>query len=283
MIDELWLKELNIFLQNEWLRIFSMKSAWQEKYRCIGFESHERVLKVKFSRPEQLNAVNARLHTEMSWLFRDISDSSTCDVVVITGDGKAFSAGGDINWFSSITPEEVDSLFLEARRIIVDMLEVPQPIIAAINGPAVGLGATLALFCDITYMGRSAVIADTHVLAGIAAGDGGAAIWPALVGMHRAKEYLLTGQKVDAATAFQIGLVNHVVDDDVLLDSAMAMANRLASGAQMAIRATKASLNKSLRDTVNLNLDTSLAMEKACFFSPEHRERIDHFLKGNRA
>lgn len=258
-----------------------MNSVWQEKYECIGFKSHGKVLQVSFSRPEQLNAVNARLHTEMSWLFRDISDASDCDVVVMTGDGKAFSAGGDINWFSCITPEEIDNLFLEARRIIVDMLEVPQPIIAAINGPAVGLGATLALFSDITYMGRSAVIADTHVLAGIAAGDGGAAIWPALVGMHRAKEYLLTGQKVDARTAHEIGLVNHVVDDGVLLDSAMAMASRLASGAQMAIRATKASLNKSLRDTVNLNLDTSLALEKACFFSADHRKCIDRFLKGS--
>ncbi|NYT59322.1 enoyl-CoA hydratase/isomerase family protein [Alcaligenaceae bacterium] len=256
-----------------------MNSSWQEKYKCIGFETHGKVLQARFSRSEQLNAVNAQLHTEMSWLFRDITDSSGCNAVVLTGEGKAFSAGGDVNWFSRITPEEVDTLFLEARRIIIDMLEVPQPIIAAVNGPAVGLGATLALFSDITYMGRSAIIADTHVLAGIAAGDGGAAIWPALVGMHRAKEYLLTGQKVNAETAREIGLVNHVVDDDALLDSAMAMASKLASGAQMAIRATKASLNKSLRDTVNLNLDTSLAMEKACFFSAEHRACIDRFLK----
>lgn len=251
---------------------------WKSKYELIAFEERDKVLIVQFARGDGLNAVNARMHTEMSWLFRDIAEHSDCHAVVLGGQGRAFSAGGDIEWFSSITPDEVDRLFIEARRLIVDMLELPQPVIAAINGPAIGLGATLALFSDISYMGRSAVIADTHVLAGIAAGDGGAAIWPWLVGMHRAKEFLLTGQKITAERAEQLGIVNYVVDDDVLLESAFAMAQRLASGAQMAIRATKASLNKILRDTVNLNLDTSLALEKACFYSSEHKDLIAAFL-----
>src|SRR5690606_22872444 len=99
-----------------------------------------------------LNAINARLHTEMSWLFRDISDDSSCKAVVLTGKGKAFCAGGDIDWFAHITQEELDLLFIEARRIIIDLLETPQPIISAINGPAIGLGATLALFSDLIYM-----------------------------------------------------------------------------------------------------------------------------------
>jgi len=255
------------------------KAMYREKYELISFEQQDSVLTVRFDRGDGLNAVNARLHTEMSWLFRDIADQPDVAAVVMTGAGKAFSAGGDIDWFSSITPAEVDTLFIEARRLIIDLLEVPQPIIAAINGPAVGLGATLALFSDITYMARSAVIADTHVLAGIAAGDGGAAIWPWLIGMHRAKEYLLTGKKITSERAQELGLVNHVVDDGQLMDEATAMARRLAGGAQMAIRATKASLNKILRDTVNLNLDTSLALEKECFSSSEHRERIQAFLE----
>jgi Enoyl-CoA hydratase/carnithine racemase len=159
------------------------------------------------------------------------------------------------------------------------MLEVPQPIITAINGPAIGLGATLALFGDIIYMGQSGIIADTHVLAGIAAGDGGAAIWPWIVGMPRAKEFLFTGKKINADLARELGLVNHITSDDDLMPTALAMAHRLAGGAQMAIRATKASLNKILRETVNLNLDTSLAMEKECFFSEEHKNCIAAFLK----
>ncbi len=254
---------------------------WRERYELITFEEDGDVLIVKFSRDKHLNAINARLHTEMSWLFRDITEHSGCRVVVITGAGKAFCAGGDINWFSDMKEGDLDRLFIEARRIIVDMLEVPQPIITAVNGPAIGLGATLALFGDIIYMGRSGVIADTHVLAGIAAGDGGAAIWPWLIGIARAKEFLFTGKKIDAALARELGLVNHVTDDDKLMSEALAMARQLAGGAQMAIRATKASLNKLLRDTVNLNLDTSLAMEKECFFSEEHKNCIASFLKGD--
>ncbi|MFA7437881.1 enoyl-CoA hydratase/isomerase family protein [Castellaniella sp.] len=256
---------------------------WQSKYQLIEFEAHGPVLVVRFARSDALNAINARMHTEMSWLFRDIAEHSDCRAVVLTGKGKAFSAGGDIDWFSRILPEEIDRLFVEARRLIIDMLELPQPIISAINGPAIGLGATLALFSDISYMGQSAVIADTHVLAGIAAGDGGAAIWPWLVGMHRAKEFLLTGRKITAPDAERLGLVNHVVADDALLESALEMAQELADGAQAAIRATKASLNKILRDTVNLNLDTSLALERACFDSAEHKDRIDFFLNKRHA
>jgi len=252
---------------------------WREKYRLIEFETDGPVLIVRFARDSHLNAIDARLHTEMSWLYRDLTERSDARAIVITGKGKAFCAGGDINWFSNMPPSDLDRLFVEARRIIVDLLEVPQPIITAINGPAVGLGATLALFGDIIYMGRSGVVADTHVLAGIAAGDGGAVIWPWLVGVARAKEYLFTGKKIDATVAKEIGLVNHVTEDDRLMPDALAMAHRLAGGAQMAIRATKASLNKILRDTVNLNLDTSLAMEKECFSSEEHRKCIAAFLK----
>lgn len=252
---------------------------WQRKYELITFETDGHVLIVRFARHEHLNAINAQLHTEMSWLFRDIAEHATCRSVVITGQGKAFCAGGDIEWFANMPPGDLDRLFVEARKIIIDLLEVPQPIVTAVNGPAIGLGATLALFGDIIYMGESGVIADTHVLAGIAAGDGGAAIWPWIVGMPRAKEFLFTGKKINAELARELGLVNHVTSDDELMPAALAMANRLADGAQMAIRATKASLNKILRDTVNLNLDTSLAMEKECFFSDEHKSRVTAFLK----
>lgn len=251
---------------------------WTQRYEFITFEKDGDILIVRFARDQHLNAIDARLHTEMSWLFRDLTEHAKCKAIVLTGKGAAFCAGGDINWFSDMKDGDLDRLFVEARRIIVDLLEVPQPIITAVNGPAVGLGATLALFGDIIYMGRSGIIADTHVLAGIAAGDGGAVIWPWLTGMARAKEFLMTGKKIDAALAKEIGLVNHVVDDDRLMIEATAMAHRLAGGAQMAIRATKASLNKILRDTVNLNLDTSLAMEKACFVSEEHRNCIAMFL-----
>ncbi len=236
---------------------------WKQKYELISFEEDEDVLIVRFARHDNLNAINARLHTEMSRLFRDIAEHSACKSVVLTGQGRAFCAGGDIDWFANMQPGDLDRLFVEARRIIVDMLEVPQPIITAINGPAIGLGVWRRHH--------------THVLAGIAAGDGGASIWPWIVGMPRAKEFLFTGKKINADLARELGLVNHITSDDDLMPAALEMAHRLAGGAQMAIRATKASLNKILRETVNLNLDTSLAMEKECFFSEEHK--IAAFLK----
>lgn len=254
-------------------------SDWQSKYRVITFARDRGVLTVSFSRTDKLNAVDARMHTEMSWLWADVARDEATRAVVLTGAGTAFSAGGDIDWFKNMTQEALDTLFVEARRIIVDMLEVPQPIVSAVNGAATGLGATLALMSDVIYASESATIADTHVLAGIGAGDGGVVIWPWLCGMARAKEFLMTGQKLSAREAHDIGLVNHVVEPDQLMAVATKMARRLADGPQLAMRATKASLNKILREAVNLTLDTSLALEKECFHSAEHRECIDAFLE----
>ncbi|MGO3929967.1 enoyl-CoA hydratase-related protein [Rhodopseudomonas pseudopalustris] len=252
---------------------------WKTKYKLITFDNDKGVLTVSFSREAKLNAVDARMHTEMSWLWGDVARDEATRAVVLTGAGAAFSAGGDLDWFKTMTPDALDRLFIEARRIIVDMLEVPQPIIAAVNGAATGLGATLALMSDIIYASEKATIADTHVLAGIGAGDGGVVIWPWLCGMARAKEYLMTGQKLNAREAHSIGLVNHVVAHDELLDTATRMARRLADGPQLAIRGTKFSLNKILREAVNLTLDTSLSLEKECFHSADHRECIDAFLE----
>ncbi len=259
--------------------LWTNKQMWKSKYKLIAFASDRGLLTVTFNRPEQLNAVNAALHTEMSLLFADVARDSSVRAVVLTGAGRAFCAGGDLDWFRSMTQENLDRLFVEARRIVIDMLEVPQPIIAAINGPATGLGATLALLCDIVYASENARIADTHVRAGIGAGDGGSVIWPLLVGMARAKEYLLTGDSLTASEAERIGLVNRVTAPDELLAAATAMGRRLADGPQMAVRATKASLNKLLRETANLTLDTSLALEKECFHSAEHRECVQAFLE----
>jgi len=252
---------------------------WQSKYKLISFAQNEGVLTVMINRPEKLNAVNAEVHTELSWLWRDVAGDATVRAVVLTGTGRAFSAGGDLDWFKNMTSEALDTLFVEARKIVFDMLDVPQPIIAAVNGAATGLGATIALLSDVIYASEDAVIADTHVLAGIGAGDGGAVIWPWLCGMARAKEYLMTGDKLGAKEAERIGLVNHVVAPGELLSIATKMARRLADGPRLAIRATKLPLNKILRDTANLAFDYSLALEKECFHSADHRECVNAFLE----
>jgi enoyl-CoA hydratase len=249
------------------------------RYRSLSIERKDKVLVVALNRPDALNAIDAELHTELSWIFADIAADRQTEAVVLTGKGRAFSAGGDISWFRSMTPEQLETLFVEGRKIIMDLLEVEQPIIAAINGPAAGLGATLALFSDVSFAAEDAKIGDPHVRVGVVAGDGGAVIWPWLIGAARAKEFLMTGDLVGAAEAERMGLVNHVVAPDRLMSEALAFANRLAEGPTKAIRWTKVSVNKILRETANLVLDTSLAFEKLTFATDDHKEAVSAFIE----
>src|SRR5207253_4373770 len=242
-------------------------------------ERQDQVLIVSLNRPEALNAINAALHTELSHIFADIAQDQETHVVVLTGKGRAFSAGGDIKWFQDLTPPPLDALFTEARKIIIDLLEVQQPIIAAVHGPATGLGATLVLFSDVIFAAENAKIGDPHVRVGVVAGDGGAVIWPWLVGAARAKEFLMTGDLLTAQEAERIGLINRVVPQDKLMSTAMELATRLANGPTKAIRWTKVSVNKILRDTANLVLDTSLALEKRCFYTEDHKEAVRAFVE----
>ena len=248
-------------------------------YHYLSAERKDKVLTVSFNRPESLNAISAELHTELSRIFADIARDQDTEVVLLTGKGRAFCAGGDIKWFQSMSPQQLDALFIEARKIIIDLLEVEQPIIAAVNGPATGLGATLALFSDVIIAAENAKIGDPHVRVGVVAGDGGAVIWPWLVGAARAKEFLMTGDLLTAQEAERIGLINRVVPQDKLMSTAMELATRLAKGPTKAIRWTKASINKILRDTANLVLDTSLALEKHCFYTEDHKEAVRAFVE----
>ena len=249
------------------------------RYHYLSAERKDKILTVSFNRPESLNAINADLHTELSRIFADIAQDQDTEVVVLTGKGRAFCAGGDIKWFQEMTSQQLDALFVEARKIIIDMLEVEQPIIAAVNGPATGLGATLALFSDVIFAAENAKIGDPHVRVGVVAGDGGAVIWPWLIGAARAKEFLMTGDIITAAEAERIGLINRVVPADQLMATALGFATRLATGPTKAIRWTKVSVNKILRDTANLVLDTSLALEKHCFSTADHKEAVRAFVE----
>ena len=165
------------------------------------------------------------------------------------------------------------------RRLIVNLLEVEAPVIVAMNGDAVGFGATLALFGDVIIAAETARIGDAHVRMGLVAGDGGAVIWPLLVGVHRAKEYLMTGDLISATEAERIGLINHVVPADELLPKARALAERLAAGPTWAVRWTKASINKLVRERMNLILDTSLAYEALSLGTEDHKEAARAFME----
>ncbi|MBJ21061.1 MAG: enoyl-CoA hydratase/isomerase family protein [bacterium] len=245
-------------------------------YQALDFAREGDVLCVTIDHPTSpLNAVDDLLHEELTRLFCDLKREKEARAVLITGAGRAFSAGGDFSWFPTLDNlERLEDLRRDAKQMIWDLLDIPIPIVAAINGPAVGLGASIALLCDTIFIAESAHIADPHVLVGIVAGDGGAAIWPLAVGPARAKQYLMTGDPVPAAEAERIGLVNRVVPDDALRDEALAFAKRLAGGAPLAIQYTKQSVNKVVKEALNLAFDASTALEIVTFQSEDHGEAL---------
>jgi len=219
------------------------------------------------------------LHNAMSRIWSDIHDDPEVDVVVLTGAGRAFSAGGNVVAMQKKIddPAQWDEIVPEAKRIIFRMLECDKPIIARLNGHAVGLGATVALFCDIIIAADHAKIGDPHVNAGLVAGDGGAVIWPQLVGFARAKEYLFTGDLMSATEAERIGLINHVVSADELDDKVYSLARRLASGASKSIRWTKQVTNIPLRQLAHSMMDLSISVETQSNFSSDHQEAVTAF------
>jgi len=253
--------------------------------QTIVVEKAGKVATVTLNRPERRNAVNGVMHEELERFFGEVNRDAEINAIVLTGAGKAFCSGGDITGFGTGSEEAssasgVRTTFARGpRRLILNLLEVEAPIIVAMNGDAIGLGATLALFGDVIFAAEEARIADTHVKVGLVAGDGGAVIWPLLVGVHRAKEYLMTGDFIAAPEAERIGLINHVLPADELLPAARALAERLANGPTWAIRWTKASINKLIRERLNLILDTSLAYESLSSRTDDSAEAARAFME----
>jgi len=249
-------------------------------YTTIKAERRGRILVLTLSRPEQLNAVNRTMHEELSRIFYDVDADHEADVVVLTGAGKAFCAGGDMEWLTQMQgdPAAFALTCWEGKRLINSLIELEKPIIARLPGHAVGLGATIALFCDIIYADERAKIGDPHVLVGLVAGDGGAVIWPQLIGYARAKEYLMTGDLLTAADAAAMGLINKAVPGDQLDAVAFGMAERLASGPITAIRYTKASVNRGLKQVASAVLDAAFNFEAMSAMTEDHRIATRAFL-----
>jgi enoyl-CoA hydratase len=245
-------------------------------YRALHFERLDDVLRISIDHPgDELNAVDGLLHGELARAFRELKREDLARAVVFTGRGRAFSAGGSFDWFPTLQdPAALEHLRRDAKQLVWDLLDVEIPIVAAVNGPAVGLGASLALLCDVVFMADTATLADPHVRVGIVAGDGGTVVWPLAVGPARAKQYLLTGDPVSAAEAERIGLVNRVVPAGALQDEALAFAKRLAAGAPLAIRYTKQAVNKLVKDALNLSFDAATALELVTFRSEDHAEAL---------
>jgi len=248
----------------------------QDRYEHIIVDRRaDGVVLATLNRPDRLNAVNGVLHGELARLPREFDADPDARVLVVTGAGRAFCAGGD---FSPSGVGNDRAITLEEGRQIVDhLLECSKPVISAVNGYAMGLGATVALLADVVYAARSATFADTHVVMGIGAGDGGQVIWPLLMGVNRAKYFLMTGDRVPAEEAERLGLVNFVVDDGTVVDEALALAARLAAGPGIAISASKMAINGYMRMISNLVLPLSLSLEGRSMASADHREAVAAF------
>lgn len=242
----------------------------------IRLERDGDVLVATIDRPgSELNAIDAGLHEELGELMRVLKRERDARAVLLTGSKRAFSAGGDFGWFPQLRSlDRLDPLRRDAKQMIWDLLDVELPIVAAVNGPAVGLGASVALLCDVVVMADTAVLADPHVAVGIVAGDGGAAIWPLLAGPTVAKRYLLTGDPLPAVDAVRLGLATESVADGELFDRAMAWARRLAAGAPLAVRGTKLAVNQQLKRALLDSFDLSTALEIPTFLSDDHREAL---------
>jgi enoyl-CoA hydratase len=244
------------------------------RYTRLTFEyPREGVLLIRLNRPERKNAMDQTFHTELSHLFRDVDADPDCRTAVVTGEGEAFSAGGDFEMVEDSLDNysTVSRLFKESADIVYDIGNCSKPIISAINGIAVGAGLAVALMADISIIAENARFTDGHLRLGVAAGDHAAIIWPQLCGLAKARYYLLTSDFIDGREAERIGLVSKCVPDAELLTSALDVAERLAAGSASALAATKRTLNLWVQAAAPI-FEASLALEMLGFFSPDARE-----------
>lgn len=249
------------------------------RFKSIKFENKHGVATITLNRPDHMNAFTHEMHLEFEDMMIEIGDDKDVKAVILTGAGKAFCAGGDLSDMKKTETRNPARVMDGSRRLPHAILSVKQPIICAVNGHAVGIGATIALFSDIVYMAETAKIGDPHVKVGLVAGDGGAVIWPLLININRAKELLLTGDLVTAAEAYRIGLANKVLPAEQVLPAATELAEKLARGPALAIQWTKLSINRVLRQATESVLDASLALEGITIASRDHAEGIASFLE----
>ena len=245
-------------------------------FRHLTFESRPNgVLVVTINRPEVLNAANARLHWEFTQIWPVVDADPKTRVVVVTGAGKAFSAGGDLSLVEDMAgnPDALTRTMREASDLVYNMINLDKPVVSAINGVAVGAGLVVALMADVSIIAETARFTDGHTRLGVEAGDHAAILWPLLCGMAKAKYYLLTADFIDGREAERIGLVTMCLPPEQVMPKALDVADRLARGSQISIQWTKRALNNWLRQAGPI-FDQSLALEMLSFSYPDVREGV---------
>ncbi len=236
---------------------------------------------VTLNRPDALNSFDAALHKAFNDVWREVEQDDDVRAVILTGAGKAFCAGGNIEDFPVLHADFAlrRKTLRDARRVVMEMLEVHVPVIAAVNGPAVGLGCTLATLCDVVFVADNTFLADPHVTVALVAGDGGAVTWPHLTGLLTAKRYLLTGDRIPAADAVAIGLATFAVPQDELMVQARAFAERIAGLPPQAVQDTKAVLNQQLRSSAVGALGYGLAAESQSHDTIDYQQVPERFAR----
>jgi enoyl-CoA hydratase len=251
-----------------------------DDYQRIRITRRDRVLVLTLDNGK-VNAVDARMHRELARVFLDAQDDEDSDLVILTGQGRAFCAGGDTDWFRQQIDDQrtFRAIAPEAKRIVSSLLDLEKPLICRLNGPAAGLGATLALMSDIIVAADTAVIGDPHIKVGLVAGDGGAIIWPQLIGFARAKELLMTGDLLPATEAARMGLINYAVPADQLNAKVDEIATKILGNPRWAVRWTKTVANIPLKELAARLSDPAVAYEILSNMTEDRREAVAAFVE----
>jgi enoyl-CoA hydratase len=247
------------------------------RYEALSVVLEGPVLTVTFDRPEALNAIDRVVHGELETIFADIERDDRVELAVLTGAGRAFSAGGDLDWLLELNADPVASArAIKGDRIIQNaLLAMEKPIVAKVNGPAVGLGCSMALFCDIVVATPEAIFADPHVSIGLVAGDGGSLLWPQLIGFARARRYLLSGEPIRGSDAEAIGLIAETAAAEDLDAAVQRWVDVLLAQPTHALRWTKVSINAALRTVANSVLDSAAGFENVTQVMEAHRDAVN--------
>lgn len=251
------------------------------RYESIKIVVADGIATLTLSNPARRNAVTRAMHTELERVWDDVDADDDIRVAILTGDGGTFCAGTDLGGQQKQNNEgrRGRPRTRPARRIFWNMIDCEKPIIAKVRGYAYGLGVNLALACDLVYAADTARFCDSHVKMGIAPGDGGAALWPLLIGFHRAKEWIMTGEPIEGRRAADMGLINYAFPDAELDAAVDAMARKLADGAPLAISYAKLSVNTMLKQLMAGAFETSLAYDQLTLYTADHREGANAFME----
>jgi len=248
-------------------------------YETLRFSHQARVLTITIDGPGPVNAVNERMHEELARVFTDAQRDPDSDIVVLTGAGRAFCAGGDMDWFDDMIADQANfrNIAFDAKRIVTSLLDLEKPLICRLNGAAAGLGASIALLCDVIIADDKAVIGDPHVKVGLVAGDGGAVIWAQQIGFARAKEFLMTGELLSAPRAAELGLINYAVPREALDDKVGELIAKISGNPRWAVRWTKTVANIPLKELAVKVMDAAVGYEAASNTLADRVEAVQAF------